>query len=356
MSKRALSALPWVLLCSSPGGFFGCESDKGAPGQPGAPAPAAVSLTQAEASNPPLTAAAAAPGHHAVPCRAIAVDGDVQSDAHPGVAIASKSELDADDWLSLGPQARMVAKDPRTTRETTFRGPARVRACVDAREESWVAGGVFESNVGAGESPGAEEWVVTPLGVVRFAAAKLGVQVSHRRPKVPAAPGKAADHPDRAVAKAAPVVRESVRIAITEGIGFVWTAAGVAMRGVDAGAASSFGDEGWVRVSDIVAVLDSTAAQSPLEAAQAALASCAAIGKSAHDLATELLEGAEGGLGQVAVKQVMARRLARAACAVAGLRVEAIPPNEDGAAAAKDSAEKSLHDALALWREMPIAQ
>ena len=45
-------------------------------------------------------------------------------------------------------QDAVVAKDPRTTRETSFRGPARVRPCDDASEESWVASGQFESAVG----------------------------------------------------------------------------------------------------------------------------------------------------------------------------------------------------------------
>ena len=116
-----------------------------------------------------------------------------------------------DAWLELAKGSRVVAKDPRTARETTFRGPARVRACVGYSEESWVASGHFESAVGAGETPGAEEWVATPFGVVRYTAARLSVDVG---------------------AHDADVVVES-------GQAFAWGTPG------DAGAA----DEGWTRLS-----------------------------------------------------------------------------------------------------------
>ena len=114
-----------------------------------------------------------------IPCRAIAVDGPVREEAagDAGVALALQGEIPSEVWLSVARDGRLVAKDPRTTRETTFVGPARVRACVAHREESWVATGHFDSAIGAGETPGAEEWVVTPLGVVRYMAAKLGVDV-----------------------------------------------------------------------------------------------------------------------------------------------------------------------------------
>lgn len=111
-------------------------------------------------------------GALAIPCRAIAVDGSVRSDddvdagASPN-ALALRGEIPSEGWLSLGADSRLVAKDPRTTRETVFVGPARVRPCVAHREEAWVASGRFESAVGAGETPGAEEWLVTPLAVAR---------------------------------------------------------------------------------------------------------------------------------------------------------------------------------------------
>ena len=57
--------------------------------------------------------------------------------------------------------------------------------------------------MGAGESPGAEEWVVTPFGVVRYGAAKLSVDVG----------AKDAD------------------VAVATGIAFLWTPADVTTRG-----------------------------------------------------------------------------------------------------------------------------
>jgi hypothetical protein len=96
-------------------------------------------------------------------CRAIAVDGDAHLEtqgAHPDAAapMAVQDRIPGDVWIALGAKGRLVVRDPRTARETTAAGPGRVRMCVDAQEESWLAGdGVsFESTAGAGEAPGSE--------------------------------------------------------------------------------------------------------------------------------------------------------------------------------------------------------
>jgi hypothetical protein len=317
------------------------------------PSPGTPAAHDAAHDGPPSAAVAPSPDHAdarraTVPCRAIAVDGDVRSDTDAGASLAPESGIAPEGWVALGPSARLVVKDPRSTRETTFRGPARVRACVDGLEESWVSAGAFESTVGAGESPGAEEWVVTPLGVVRFAAARLAVQVSsRRRARAAAAPARSSER--------APA-RDSVRLIVTDGVAFVWAARDAMEHGADGGVAASADEEGWLRVAGATFTLTSGALRTPLEAARSAVQVCAAIGQSAHDLASALLGGdgrGDGAVGPTAVRQVTTRRLARAACGVAALRVEGIPSTEGAAADARATLEGSLRAAFALWRGLP---
>ena len=188
-----------------------------------------------------------------IPCRAIAVDGPVheQGAGDAGAALAQQGEIPTGVWLSLAQSARLVAKDPRTTRETAFVGPALVRVCVAHREESWLATGRFESAIGAGETPGAEEWVVTPLGVIRYMAAKVAVDVR---------------------------AKDAV-VGVGSGVAFMWLDDGVhatvrrgrrrAGAGADAGAGArvdagaGLDDDGWQRVSDGEVTLSPGAAQGP---------------------------------------------------------------------------------------------
>jgi hypothetical protein len=299
-----------------------------------------------------LTASDASRARALLPCRAIAVEGEVtpDSDGDAGPALAADAELSPEHWMSLGPGARLVAKDPRTTRETTFRGPGRVRACVDGLEESWLARGTFESSHGAGETPGAEEWVVTPLGAVRFAAAKLSVEALARE----------------------------VRVSVSDGSAFVWLARDASARGADGGALPGPGEdaaadpgEGWMRVDAGAAALLPRVPRSPLEAARSAVDSCVALGRSAGDLALKLVSG-DGGGGATAARQVATRRMARAACATAELRVEWLGADNAGPAAHRGQREyrplepasraeiprlaASLEEASGFWRSLPLVR
>jgi hypothetical protein len=240
-------------------------------------------------------------------------------------------------WFDLDKGARVVAKDPRTTRETTFRGPGRARACVSYGEESWVASGIFESSVGAGESPGAEEWVITPLAVVRYAAAKLSVDVKPRE----------------------------VDLKVESGVAFTWSPGaevdGGAVNGggtvpggaLDAGAL----EEGWTRRNPGVAVLvppggrgASALPEIPIDAARVAVDRCAGLATSSRDLAKQVMVRAPGFDAGIIAAQVTTRRLARAACAVASLRVFALP-RVDAAVLAP-----ALADANAAWTALPAAE
>jgi hypothetical protein len=182
-------------------------------------------------------------------------------------------------------------------------------------EESWVVSGSFESSVGAGEAPGNEEWVVTPSGIVRYTAAQVMVEVKPHEADVTLANGTA----------------------------FAWQAS--AAPG-DAGSAPGDGgraaDEGWIRLppgrTKLGAAHD--------EPASATLDRCVALSATARTLATEVMTPG-GASASLITQQVTTRRLARAACAVATLRVNALPPAD---------AAPLLHplaDANAAWSGLP---
>jgi hypothetical protein len=314
-------------LCAA--GCGACEPSS-VQGNDGAVASGAAAALSAQP--PPSVGAHAHPPAQRLACRAIAVDGDVHLEvpAEAGlVPLLIEGLVPTEGWLALAKGAKFVAKDPRTTRETTFRGaPGRARACVGYGEESWIAAGGFDSTMGSGEAPGQEEWVVTPLGVVRYAAATLSVDV---RPK-------------------------DESIAVTNGVAFLWAGDDARIRATpvrggatDGGAttknASPARDEtdGWIRLENASLSL-SPAAGPPdtLDAAHAAVEKCSSLGKIAHDLTSTLMAG--GADAAVITQQVTTRRLARAACDVAGLRIGALPPSE-----ATLGLGKSLAEANTAW-------
>jgi hypothetical protein len=289
----------------------------------------------APADAAPSASAAPAPPHvtaPALPCRVVTLEGDVRpvhGDQFDGGTVGAPLMLQAtvpdDTWLLAGARARLVAKDPRTTRETTFLGAARFRACVGRREESWLGSGRFESSVGAGESPGAEEWVITPFAVVRYAAAKLQLEGSER----------------------------AMTLSIEGGQAFVWAAddahAERRDRTKDAGA-EDVSDRPWMRVSDGTMQVFSVSAT----AARSAVDACAERARGAEALTRDVMAGADAAPGEARERvtgQVRARRLARATCALAGLRVELARDTE-----ARGALEDALRDANARWAAVPLAQ
>jgi hypothetical protein len=330
----SLAALAGPLACQAP---KASEQDA-APAASG-PGPVTSASPSAVAEDPSARIArweAARSGALRIPCRAIAVDGSVHEEAagDAGAALALQGEIPTGVWLTLAKDARLVAKDPRTTRETTFVGPARVQACVAHREESWLSSGHFDSAIGAGETPGAEEWVVTPLGVVRYMAAKLAVIVR---------------------------AKDAV-VAVGSGVAFLWLDGDVhasALRssaGTDAGGGASadagagVDDDGWLRVADGEVTLTAAAGRTPTEAARATVDRCAALSGRSKELAAALLAGSAAADGRTAKEQMQTRLLARAACAVASLRVDTLPPS-----APRGEMSSRLEGASAAWAPRPAA-
>ncbi len=234
-------------------GSGACGRGRGAPGDAGANLsvpptahPDAPHERPANSAGPSGSSNAVMLAH--LPCRAIAADGDVEAETYPdagGARVTNMSEIPDNVWLSLAQGARLVAKDPRTTRETTFLGPSRARACVERGEESWLVSGSFESVVGAGESPGAEEWVVTPQAVVRYAAARLHIDAEP----------------------------QTTRVRLANGVAFIWPPQGVGA------------SEGWERMTAAESAIAGAPGADPAAAA-AAVDRCSSLAARSAALAT----------------------------------------------------------------------
>ena len=125
-----------------------------------------------------------------LPCRAIAVGGNVKlflsldamgAKNDSGTALALMDTLPVGSFVDLPEGGKVTVKSPLTARETAFKGPARGMFCVDDEEKSWLLDGTFESSMGAGESPGSEEWVFSSFGVLRYSASNLTMHAGHHR-------------------------------------------------------------------------------------------------------------------------------------------------------------------------------
>jgi len=299
-----VARLAWAVFLA----IAGCQRSHGTP--PDASAVSTSSRSSApQLSEGPTAAAQERPRSHP-PCRIMALQGDVRA-----MGPLSLHDAVPDAWIDLGEGAQFVARDPHTARETLFRGAGHARACVGLSEESWLATGRFESAEGAGESPGAEEWVVTALGVTRYNAAKVVLTV---RP-------------------------ETVTIDVAAGVVFVRLAD-------DARSGSLTPDaEGWARLEKGQATV--AAKSNPLSraAALSATTSCLRIATESRDLAVALLtgRGGAGDAGAIASEQVRARRLARAACGVAELRAQTLPDSD------RPSVLLLVDHANSVWRTLP---
>jgi hypothetical protein len=108
-------------------------------------------------------------------CRALAVQGAPTIALDAGVKPLAMNDL-ADGWVSLVAGDSLTVRLPRTGRELAFVGPATFEPCVGT-DEAWLLRGRFEGSRGSGESPGAEQWIVTPFAIVRYGAAIIDVAV-----------------------------------------------------------------------------------------------------------------------------------------------------------------------------------
>jgi hypothetical protein len=187
-----------------------------------------------------------------------------------------------------------------------------VRVCVNGDEEMWMTTGLFSSVVGAGESPGAEVWIVMPQGVVRYGSgARLHVNVGVK-----------------------------AEVQLQNGGAFVYPVDAIA---TSRDAEAPHGTDGWYPAP--VGTLTLTSKKAPSQI----LGDCEQAAKAAHDLAVQI-ETRDASLAEAAPRHVVLRQRAHALCSVAELV----------AARSFDLGERErllprAHAAAAKWRDVAVA-
>jgi hypothetical protein len=114
-------------------------------------------------------------------CRVLAVTG--KADARSG-PLALQASLDGAGFIELAAGSKVVAKHARSGRELTVEGPGRAVLCPGGEEQVWLSAGRFVTVMGPGARPGAEVWVATAAGVVRYGDATLSVRADAQKVEV----------------------------------------------------------------------------------------------------------------------------------------------------------------------------
>ena len=254
-------------------------------------------------------------------------DGAVErgaTDAQAPRSLAQGDLLPETGIIELGTDAELTVQATVSTREITVVGPATAEACPGGDEAVRLARGRVTAFPGAGVRPGAEVWIATPLGVVRFSDAQIDMAVQGSdadRLKVAVIAGQASVIPAAGVVAAAPPVERADAaggvIALSPGATFE------ASR--PAGAVSR-----WVR--DLVAAC--------LRRAGAA--------REAAKFVASTREGPRTSIGDLAFAHVRARQHARAACESAWAAGTLAPGLLDAALRA------DLEGADATWKGAPV--
>jgi len=254
--------------------------------------------------------------------------------ANPGVNfLARDMQIPDEDWISLPAGAKVTAKSPRTLRETTYEGVGVVRPCVDHDEEAWVLSGNFSAISPGNESPGAEEWVVTPLGVARYVSSTLSIRLG----------------------------KKSIDVKVAGGNASILVPSFAALKDAsDAGTVT--GDAGvgaWIRVdAGFAGSLVQTLADEKIPAV--AVAACASSAANAKMIAAQL-DLPDAAIGVLGAEHTEARRLARGLCAIARVVVTKLPddktPSQASASSPKTPLKTKLQEAIDAaekdWRSLP---
>jgi hypothetical protein len=105
------------------------------------------------------------------------VTGDVR---RAGAPLAAGARLDGPPALELAPKATLHLVHTSSTRQWVVSGPARLVACAGGAEELSLARGSLRVAPGAGVRPGAEVWIGTPFGSLRYADAQAEISADAR--------------------------------------------------------------------------------------------------------------------------------------------------------------------------------
>jgi hypothetical protein len=241
--------------------------------------------------------------------------------------LARDMQIPEGDWIDLPATAKVTAKSPRTLRETIYEGPGFARPCVDHDEEAWMIGGSFSAISPGNESPGAEEWLITPFGVVRYTSATLFVRFD----------------------------KKSIDVKVSGGNASILVPSFSHLKdGGDAGVALDAGTSDWIREDQgFSGTLSPLLADDKLPAA--AIATCAAAAANAKAIALQL-DAPDASIGILGAAHTDARRLARGLCSVARVLVAKLPDDKAGATAnpsSKTKLQAAIDTAEKDWRTLP---
>jgi hypothetical protein len=109
----------------------------------------------------------------------LTLSGDVTRES--GAPVLASQTLEGNDWLELAAGAKLGLRHVATSREWTLLGPGTFRPCLDGEEQIALASGQVKASVGGGARPGAEVFVFTPFGTVRYGDASLGITAEDAR-------------------------------------------------------------------------------------------------------------------------------------------------------------------------------
>jgi hypothetical protein len=190
-----------------------------------------------------------------------------------GKALATQDDLDGARWLELDKGSEVVVRHGVSARELSLFGPGRAWPCRFGQEQVLLAEGKLESSPGTGVRPGAEVWVATPFGSLRYADAKLQLTSS----------------------------RDGLQLVVRSGQAFTESIDGV----------RAARDDGQVTGPNGRATVRGR--PDP----EAAVKSCEHAAQLASESAQQVLKAKPEELGKLAAAQLRTRRLARGRCLAA---------------------------------------
>ena len=238
--------------------------------------------------------------------------------------------------IVLEAEGELTVHSTVSTREITLVGPAAAETCPGGEEAVRLARGKVTAFPGSGVRPGAEVWIATPLGVVRFNDAKLAIDV-----------------PDDAAAR--------LEVAVITGQAMFVPVAGIVAPALTAGRAAPGGDPKGTTASGLtggepIALAPGTTftARRPEGAISRwgadLVAACVRDATAAHEAGERVVAPGDAGremLADLASAHVKARQRARSACEAAWA-VGPLAPGLLDAARLSD-----LERADATWKGAP---
>jgi hypothetical protein len=268
---------------------------------PASPRPSPEPAGAAGASREGAPAApASSPGAR---CRVMSVSGSAQRE---GLPLRAGDTLDRQQSVELGAASTLHLVHTSSARQWTLTGPARAFACERGAEEIVLASGTLRTEPGSGVRPGAEVWVGTPFGSLRYSDARAELQVTP----------------------------EALRVQVSSGS--VWL--------------SPLGADATER--ELAGGTSTWPARPHRLASGVAMARCESDSRAAEALATALLAPSTEPLGARAREHVRARQRAHASCSSALATLLA-----SDAGGAQDAPTQAGYSALAAsdrrWRGVP---